>query len=423
MPFTFRQGDLPKLDLQVDRGSDFAAWKAQWASYLSLSGLADEEASKQVQALTLCFSHDTLTIVQNLGLSEEERKCVKSIIDAIQCYIEGHINESVERRNFRRRIQQPGETFDDFLVSLRELVKTCNFCSEACTQKNIRDQIIEGLLDGDTVETLLQETNLTLATTISKCQAQEAAKKQRASLVPHQPEVNATLHSPHDKRTTAPLTTPCPGCGAAAHPSGRIQCPAYGQVCFYCQKVGHFAKVCRSKGARRNPHMAAAQTPSSTPSVKHLTIPNIRNVLANEPAPVIKILVTSANGSRELEVLPDSGADISAAGKEVLQHLHENITSLLPSTVIPKAVNGTRMHPLGKIPVKFHLGNREYDDELHIYPNMSGALLSWKACRGLGILPDFYPHPIAHYQQSLNQLTEPTPTNLVTPQAPVPLTL
>ena len=142
MPFTFRQGDLPKLELQVDRGSDFAAWKAQWASYLSLSGLADEEASKQVQALTLCFFRDTLTIVQNLGLSEEERKCVKSIIDAIQRYIEGHINESVERRNFRRRIQQPGETFDDFLVSLRELVKTCNFCSEACTQKNIRDQII-----------------------------------------------------------------------------------------------------------------------------------------------------------------------------------------------------------------------------------------------------------------------------------------
>ena len=60
MPYTFRQGDLPKLDLQIDRGSDFVIWKVQWDSYLSLSGLADEDAAKQVQTLTLCFSQDTL---------------------------------------------------------------------------------------------------------------------------------------------------------------------------------------------------------------------------------------------------------------------------------------------------------------------------------------------------------------------------
>ena len=29
MPFSFRQGDQPKLDLQVDRGFDFQAWRSQ----------------------------------------------------------------------------------------------------------------------------------------------------------------------------------------------------------------------------------------------------------------------------------------------------------------------------------------------------------------------------------------------------------
>lgn len=56
MAYVFRQGDLPKLDLQVDRGSDFKAWKTQWKAYLSLSGLAEQDQAKQVQALTLCFS-------------------------------------------------------------------------------------------------------------------------------------------------------------------------------------------------------------------------------------------------------------------------------------------------------------------------------------------------------------------------------
>ena len=108
--------------------------------------------------------------------------------------MEGHINETVERRNFRKRMQQVSEAFDDFLVSLRELVKTCNFCSDGCTNKNIRDQIIEGLLDADTMEHLLQETDLTLAKAITMCQTQEAAKKQCASMQSYRTESVAALH-------------------------------------------------------------------------------------------------------------------------------------------------------------------------------------------------------------------------------------
>ena len=125
MPYILRQGDLPKLDLQLDRGTDFAAWKLQWDSYISPSGLAGEDTQKQVQALTLCFSRETLSIVQNLGLTEEEKKSIDLIILAIKPYVQGHVNETVERRNFCKRMQQVGEAFDDFLVSLRELVKTC----------------------------------------------------------------------------------------------------------------------------------------------------------------------------------------------------------------------------------------------------------------------------------------------------------
>ena len=176
MPYVFRLSDLPKLDLQVDRGTDFEAWRAQWTSYATLSGLSGESEATKVQALILCFSRETLTVVNNLGLTEEERANADAIITAIKCHVDGHINESMERCRLQRRVQQPGESFDDYIVSLRELAKTCNFCSVACTQKNIRDQIIEGLIDGDTIEHLLQQHNLTLDMTITMCRAQEAAK-------------------------------------------------------------------------------------------------------------------------------------------------------------------------------------------------------------------------------------------------------
>ena len=54
--YTFRLNDLPKLDLQIDRGTNFTTWRLQWRSYCSLSGLA----SKQVEALSWCFSRETL---------------------------------------------------------------------------------------------------------------------------------------------------------------------------------------------------------------------------------------------------------------------------------------------------------------------------------------------------------------------------
>ena len=224
MAFVFRQGDLPRLDLQVDRGTDFKAWKTQWDAYCSLSGLKDQAQALQVQALTLCFSRETLMIVDNLGMSAAQRARASDIIQAVQQYVDGHINESVERRNFRRRTQQPGEAFDDFLVALRELAKTCKFCSEECTQKNIRDQIIEGLCDGDTVESLLQERDLSLQKAITKCRGQEAAKRQRAEIAGNPSD---TVSNVRRTQVNPPSRTRvCPGCGADHHPGGRRQCLA-----------------------------------------------------------------------------------------------------------------------------------------------------------------------------------------------------
>ena len=119
----------------MDRGSDFKAWKTQWTSYSTLSGLSNASAETKVQVLSLCLSRETLAVVNNLGLTEEQKQDAEAIITVVKRHIDGQLNESVERRNLRRRTQQPGESFDDFLVALRELAKTYNYCSDQCSQK------------------------------------------------------------------------------------------------------------------------------------------------------------------------------------------------------------------------------------------------------------------------------------------------
>ena len=115
--------------------------------------------------------------MDNLGLTDAQKKDQAQIIAALKRHVEGRINETIERHNLRQRTQQVGESFDDFLVSLCELAKTCNFCDNNCLQKALRDQIIEGLKDGETIQELLQEKDLTLDLAITKCRGLEAAKK------------------------------------------------------------------------------------------------------------------------------------------------------------------------------------------------------------------------------------------------------
>ena len=112
--------------------------------------------------LRLAFSREIALIVSNLGLPEEKKKNVKSIIEALTEHVEGTVNETVERKAFCKGRQQKGELLNDFLVSLRDLVRTCNYCSEECTNKAIQDQIIQGISEGDTVKQLLREQKLTL---------------------------------------------------------------------------------------------------------------------------------------------------------------------------------------------------------------------------------------------------------------------
>ena len=391
----FRQGDLPKLDLRTDRRTNFKAW---WAAYLSLSGLEKEGQSKQVKALTLCFSRETVTVVDNLGLTPDQRTNASETVRAISAYVAGQLNETVERRNFRRRCQQQGETFDDFLVGLRELAKTCGFCSDECTQKSIRDQIIEGLIDGDTVENLLREKSLTLDATISRCRAQEAAKKQRAEIAGGAMGTGVSVSPIHiqairKQSLPPPHLKTCQGCGSGMHPGGRQQCPAVNRKCNFCKKVGHFAKVCRAKrNAPRPPSYAALALQANNPDEFEELSPEVNTSSVSdtgfESAPTIMVSIASLNGRAMVEVLPDSGADVCAAGVSLLEHLQELTDNLLPSRITPRAVNGSVMQPLGKLPATISLQGKRCEEDFHIYSDVDRVLLSWKAARKLNILSD-----------------------------------
>ena len=112
-------------------------------------------------------------------------------------------------------------------------------------QKGVRDQIIENLSNGDTIEDLLQMSNLTLQATVKKCRSQEAAKKNRSEIT-HPSKVIAAMRKPQ-QTPLQPKQTICPRCGASIteevetnvqHMTRSVQCAI---------RLATFVRVCRSK--------------------------------------------------------------------------------------------------------------------------------------------------------------------------------
>ena len=168
--------------------------------------------------------------------------------------------------------------------------------------------------------------------------------------------------------------------------------------------MGHFARVCRARQVYTRPPQPPGPRTPSTPSTRSLQmaqiddtqlsqLSTIRQVTTTESAPTVSIRILSINGSCETQALPDSGADISVAGPQLLHSLSEHALNLLPSKVTPHTANGHKMQPLGKLPVTFQLQGRNYSEDMHIYPDIPGVIMSWKAAKGLRILQMHYPDP------------------------------
>lgn len=393
----------PLLDLEVDKGSDFIAWKDQWESYRIISGLAEQPADIQVHALRMCLSRHTISIVNNLGLTPSQAGDQASIIAALQSHVKGQLNESVERRNFRKRQQAEGESFDDFLVSLRDLAKTCSFCTDECLQKNIRDQLIEGLRDGATVQELLKVRTLSLDAAITACRGMEAAQlglsdikgspsvhklqnskprqPTRSSQQPSNTKASRPVKQSQPKQSADSQSKPCPGCGKASHEGGRPSCPAYKVECHNCHKLGHYKSVCRSKGSEGSVSSLAVNSVNNPVSVSAI----------DPPCPQVTVQAKSQNGEATVKVLPDSGSNLCCAGVDFLPLVGMKVQDLDQSTCFPKSANGKVMKPYGSLAITFSTGVSSSKEVVHVYPGIRGALLSWKAAVRLGFLPANYP--------------------------------
>lgn len=457
VPWSGRIRAPDSLDLSRDRGERFQVWKESWDDYVLLTGLDHAAPNIQLAALKNVMTAESRRVLRNLDITESDRTDPDAVLAAIERFAVGQVNEVIERKRFNERVQSEGEPFDDYLTSLRELSRSCKFCAN-CNDSLIRDRVVMGLRSAETIKSLLAIPDLSLAQAITVCRAQEAATRDAQELRSSVPAQASAFQLRGRERSRDQSSPHCTACGRWRHQREQ-QCPARGQRCRTCQQLNHFSVVCRHRtgirtggsnsSGRRTPsprrawyqssppgryqssppgryqspartryqspgraryqspppdqyrppgHQVHFQSPEGGRDSRYTRRPNASAIIAStsvESAPRVA-LVVEAHLTATVEALPDTGADISVAGTTLLDKLGEYPENLLPAEQHPRAANGETITSIGILPVSLTLGETTMEERIHILPDVSALLLSWRAARKLRIIPQRYPEQISH---------------------------
>lgn len=343
---------------------DWKRWELDWKDYATINSLDARPDDMQVALFRTALGAEGKALLRNQPVPTDpdtnapmDATKLKTLIAMMKNAVIGEVNETYETYIFRTRLQNSGETVDEFVTALRELIKTCGLCNhDSMKEKFLKDQVIFGIKDNGLREKLLQERGLTLSKCVDMCRIAESASFQSKAMSGSY-EVNQIRKKPGRKPRQArepPQSQEnrnlqrkeCRFCGRA-HDMIRSKCPAYGRKCAKCNGDNHFAVKCTKKGI----NLIGSQEPGDTGSGSE-TEADVGS-LTHGVAAVTSPLHTAKMRiqGRNLKFLLDSGASLS------LLSAHDvDITRLPPLKNVKtlKMWNGSTQRSLGSTAVRVY---------------------------------------------------------------------
>ncbi|KAK4329507.1 hypothetical protein Pmani_000138 [Petrolisthes manimaculis] len=237
---------------------EFDAWRHKFEGYVTLTKINMLTLTEQRAALTAVLD-DEWTRTLRYGISVPEDADLGSILDAMEEYLRNQRNIIVDRRDFYLRVQEPGESFDDFLCLVKKIANFCDFCDK-CVDSQLRDRIVVGTSDEVALKRMLENENLSLENAIDISRASESANHCSAVIkgashssthVVNRVSSYRKSHKRDNTKTVRMKSTLCFRCGKDCR-NNEQGCRAVDKVCRNCGKRGHFTAVCRQKSRNRS---------------------------------------------------------------------------------------------------------------------------------------------------------------------------
>ena len=225
-------------------------WVRRFERYGLASKLSEEDEKNRVNTLMCLLGNKADDILSSFQLSNAESENYNVVKTKFDTYFAVRKNVIYERAVFNKRIQLPGKTVDEFILSLHCLAEPGNY--GALKDEMVRDRLVVGLSEKHLSEHLQLDANLTLTKAVEKARNFELVKKQQ-SIIRNLEEIRNQIEAIKGKRKVQNSWRKerknCLWCGSnTAH--DRSKCPANNARCFKCSKLGHFTTVCRNRAVK-----------------------------------------------------------------------------------------------------------------------------------------------------------------------------
>ena len=241
--------------LNSKKPEEWRQWIARFECYRIASALDKKDESVQANTLVYAMGGNSLDILTSFKLADDELK-YEIVKKKFEKHFEGRTNTIFERARFNRRVQGETESVIDFIEDLYKFSETCNFGE--LKDQLIRDRIVVGIKDSTLARKLMQDEGLTLEKAANAAKAAEMVQNHQKILkgeveeakigaVEQRKKTRTDNMAPNEKKPQDQKShKECYNCGKSPLHK-REDCPAKQAKCHKCQKIGHFARVCKSK--------------------------------------------------------------------------------------------------------------------------------------------------------------------------------
>ena len=271
-----------------------------------------------------------------------------------------------------------------------------------CLEDRITTRVIVGIRDPETRRKLLALNPFpSLQTAIDLCRSEEAATENEPALERQSRGVNRVgekrggrFRHGRGRSRDRKGNDGCQKCGR--NHKEEEPCPAKGKSCNSCGKDNHFASMCRQIDKSPSPAPPEKRQKQSTGPKKIGSVRLLR-VAASRQVPTVNVQIFDSQGRylSTITAVPDSGAEATVAGLDVLKMLDGDVENLLhrgADNLV--AANGLSLETAGRMDYIVRFRGSSTPVTIIFSPEHSGMLLSWFVCVELGLLQTNYPEPV-----------------------------
>ena len=170
----------PPAAFDFSKPDEWPKWRKRFQQFRSASGLEGEAESRQVDTLLYCLGEEADCILTSTSISEDDRKKYEKVLEKFDSYFSVRRNVIFERARFNRRCQKEGESAEQYITELYNLIEFCAYGE--LKEEMLRDRLVVGIRNSQLSQKLQTDPYLTLEKAKTAIRQSEAAQEHRREL-------------------------------------------------------------------------------------------------------------------------------------------------------------------------------------------------------------------------------------------------